>query len=67
MEYTHMAYKLECKINNSMHFVSERNQAIMISFLGKRTIGKYKTAMIFGISICISISTYMFEINEPFQ
>ena len=68
MEYTHKAYKTECKINNSMHFASERNQAIMsdlISFFcGKRTIGKYKTAMIFGISICISISTYIFKINR---
>ena len=65
MEYTHKAYKTECKINNSMHFVSERNQAIMsdlISFLGKRTIGKYKIAMIFGTFICISISTYMFHV-----
>ena len=30
---------------------------------GKRTIEKYKTAIIFGISICISISTYIFKIN----
>ena len=68
MEYTHKAHKTECKINNSMHFASERNQAIisdLISFWGgKRTIGKYKIAMIFCISICISISTYMFEINR---
>ena len=39
MKYTNKAYKIECKINNSMHFASERNQAIMsdlISFFGEK-------------------------------
>ena len=46
MEYTHKAYTTECKINNSMHFASERNQAIMsdlISFLkGKERLKNIK-------------------------
>ena len=46
MEYTHKAYKTECKINNSMHFASERNQAIMsdlISFFwGKERLENIK-------------------------
>ena len=50
-----------------MHFVSERNQAIMSTLISnfgeKARLENNKTAMIFGISICISISTYIFEIH----